>query len=456
MNWELLRYSIFAIFPILTIYFAYKRKYVDLMGLYFFSFPFQNCSMYFLTAWNPYKIVSIGMLWTLFSRSNSINSRKDIKTLFASFIFVLLISSLCGLLNIGSEKAFMRLFMQNITYLLGFVPLFFVKYLPTDEGEKMFSIYKHALITTIIIGLVHYTFVSLGIPFAPIFRDVGTSNEIAQSQFGNSVVTRIYGFCGEPKNMAFYIAPFILAMFVKVFDGSRKKKYDLLILLCAAFILLNTYSSAAFIESALGMLVVLFLISNSGINLSLNKKIILILIVIFSIAFIVYFLDSESENFVKSFYERSFGRAETELEDGRMETLILDQFWKENIFTWILGYGAGLYSFHSEGLAFDRGFNPVQSGLVLNLVDFGFIGYFYFIYLLRFLYKIYNRIKIKLRNGENEPFYFFVAGIATLIGNTMYCMLGGNIITGMMPFIAIAYWYSLNHYCINENTDIYD
>lgn len=444
MNWELLRYSIFAFFPVLTIFFVARRKYVALMGLYLFTFPFQNCSMYFLTTWNPYKIVALGMLWALMTSGKGRRTGTDVNQLFSGFKIVLIVSSLIGLVTVGSSKGFMRLLMQDVTYLLGFVPLFFVKLLPSDGVSRMFQIYKYAMMTTIAIGFVHYAFISMGIPFAPIFRDVGGNSEIAQSLFGSSVVTRIYGFSGEPKNMAFYMAPFLLAMFACVMNGQNRDKKNVILLVSAAFILLNTYSSAAFIETVLGMVVVLYLLTNSGLNLSGGRKMFLFLMVVVSISYIVYSLNSGTENFVSSFYERSFGRAEDELEEGRMENMIVDQFWRESPLTWICGYGAGLYSFHSNGLVLTAGFNPVQSGLVLNLVDFGIMGYIYYLSVIRFLLKVYRRIKRKLSYGENEPLFFFIAGITTLIGNLMYSMLGGNIITGMMPFIAVAYWYSLD------------
>ena len=444
MNWELIRYSIFITFPLLTFYFAIKRKYVALMGLYLFTFPFQNCSMYFLTAWNPYKIVSMGMLWVLMRNGGSVATRFEIKSLFDGFKLILIISSFWGLISVESERALLRLFMQDVTYLLGFVPLFFVKFLPNDGSSRMFTIYKYALATTLIIGFIHYTFIMVGIPFAPIFRDVGENNEIAQSTFGSAMVTRIYGFCGEPKNMAFYVAPFTLAMFSNVIAGT-KNKYNSLLLVGAAFILLNTYSSAAFIETVIGMAIVVFLLVKGGISIDRNKKSLLVVMIVVAVVYIANCLNNGTENFVSSFYERSFGRAGAELEEGRMENRIIGQFWEESPLIWICGYGAGLYSFHSSGLMLTKGFNPVQSGLVLNLVDFGFMGYIYFLFLMGFLLKIFRRVKWKLHIGKREPLYFFVAGLATLIGNTMYCMLGGNIITGMMPFMALAYWYSLDH-----------
>ena len=65
MIWFIIRYTIFSIFVALTAYFVWKKKYEQLLWLYFFTFPFQNCAAYIITTWNPYKIVSLGMLFVI-------------------------------------------------------------------------------------------------------------------------------------------------------------------------------------------------------------------------------------------------------------------------------------------------------------------------------------------------------------------------------------------------------
>ena len=154
------------------------------------------------------------------------------------------------------------------------------------------------------------------------------------------------------------------------------------------------------------------------------------------------FQPQEQQSFFDNFYERSFGRAQNELEEGRLETIILKDFIESNNLLYhLFGYGPGQYSFHSEGLVFGRGVTPVQSGLVLNLVDFGICGYLYFFYLSYFVCRIY----IATRNATDKTaLYFVIMGIAVLIGNMMYSMMGGCILIGMLPFIGIAYWINYN------------
>ena len=83
-----------------------------------------------------------------------------------------------------------------------------------------------------------------------------------------------------------------------------------------------------------------------------------------------------------------------EIEDGRSEVLITKDFIESNNpIYYLFGYGPGQYSFHSKNLTFSGGYIPVQSGLVLNLVDFGLIGYLFFFYLLYQVYTLYKKSK---------------------------------------------------------------
>lgn len=444
MIWEIIRYGIFALFLCLTCFFVYRQKHEYLLWLYFFTFPFQNCAFYLITTWNPYKVVAIGMLFCILFHPANSRTSDVLKRIVAYFFIMLLLSNLFSLLmppeNVGT-RTLIRLLVQDATYILGVVPLLFMNRLPRDFDQRVIKWYTYAICTLIGIGFVHYFFLKAGIPFAPIIRDVGTSNAVAATFFGGDTVFRIYGLCGEPKNMAFALTPFVLFL---ITNFLYKKKLDLkavTILALGLFILLNTFSSAAFIEFAIGLIGVVILI------LSRTNKLVAILTIstVLVIGSFGLFLseiqktqptNAKTEiSFINSFYERSFGRAQNEIEDGRSEVLITKDFIESNNpIYYLFGYGPGQYSFHSKNLTFSGGYIPVQSGLVLNLVDFGLIGYLFFFYLLYQVYTLYKKSK-----SNDISFYFIVIGCCTMIGNFMYSMMGGSILIGMLPFIGIAF-----------------
>lgn len=450
MIWYIIRYSIFSIFVMLTMYFVWKKKYEYLLWLYFFTFPFQNCAAFFITSWNPYKVVAIGMAFVILFQPIKRQQPAELKRLSFYFFFLLLLGNVMALFMpsyTAGMRGLIRLLIQDVTYILGFIPILYMKWLPSDFANRVLKFYSASIIVLIMIGFVHYVFLRLGIPFAPIMRDVGTSNEVAATYFGDSVVFRIYGFCGEPKNMAFALVPFILLILSKIFIGKELSKNNFFILICSLFVLINTFSSAAYIEFTIGIIVV-FYISFKLMERRIKSLVLVSLLIcgiILGISSLMLSIEAaeetpsyKSQSFIESFYERSFGRAQSELEEGRLETRVLnDYIQKNNIFYYLFGYGPGQYSFHSRDLAFSDGYIPIQSGLVLNLVDFGILGYVYFIYLLHFVLKLYLKNRYK---RDKESLYFIIVGGAVLIGNMMYSMMGGSILIGMLPFIGIAYW----------------
>lgn len=462
MIWFVIRYTIFGIFVAFTIYFVWKKKYEHLLWLYFFTFPFQNCAAFIITSWNPYKVVAIGMTFVMLFQPIKQRLPSELKQLFSYFIFLLMVSNIVGLLMpspIAGLRGVVRLFVQDITYVLGFIPILYMKWLPWDFGERVLKRYTAAICTLIGIGFIHYAFLRAGIPFAPIIRDVGTSNAVAATQFGDGIVFRIYGLCGEPKNMAFALVPFVLHIIAKILIDKDFKKRTWLILFSSIFILFNTYSSAAYIEFAIGIIAVVFFATDM-----INRKTKFLLISVFLLCCTLIYSytlvapdvnaasqPKEQQTFFESFYERSFGRAQNELEEGRTETIIFQDFLQSNnLIYYLFGYGPGQYSFHSEELTFAGGYIPVQSGLVLNLVDFGLCGYLYFFFLLYFVLKLYMRSK-----GESDltSLHFIIMGGAVLVGNMMYSMMGGSILIGMLPFIGIAYWIDYNNRNIEKSYD---
>ena len=361
--------------------------------------------------------------------------------LIISLLFISASFGLTYLRHSLINQALIRAITQSITYILGITPLLFTVFLTKEQLYKTLAYYEKAMYILIGIGFIHYFFIRAGLQFAPIFRNLGDyTSENALAQFGNDEVFRIYGFSGEPKNMALYIAPYVVWKFIQIFSESTKRLRHFIELLLSSFILLHTFSSTAFISVTLSLPFALAMMYYVRRNILINIG--LYLVIILGLGTIMYTqlgnsIELPQSEFINSFNERSFQRAQSELEDERTDVIVLRDFENSSIAEKITGYGPGLYVYHTAGLTFGRGFNPMQSGIVLNLVDFGVLGIFALLFLLFIALSVISRA-IKQRNLT--AIYFMCIGGTTFLGNCGYSMMGGSILLGMLPFLGIAYW----------------
>lgn len=447
MIWLVIRYLIFALFVIAGVYCTIRRKYHLLVLLYFLSFPFQNCAAHIaITTWNPYKIISVCMLLCLVfyhkPRPQSIILRNYTLTIISIVCFTALLG-LTYLPNKLSTAGISRALSQSFTYCLGIIPLLYMVFLSKESLNKALRYYELAIYILIGIGFIHYAFLKAGIPFAPIIRDIGNTNYYnywAIAKFGGEYVDRLYGLCGEPKHMGLYVAPYVVWKIVQLCVEPTKWLKTSIALILSIFILIHTYSSTAYIAIVAAIPIAFVLITRTRSNFFIN-----IAVYLFGISVLCGFwyinlgntISLPKSQFVDSFTERSFDRAQDELEDERTEVRVLRDFSNALLLEKITGYGPGLYVYHTAGLTFGRGFNPMQSGIVLNLVDFGVLGIFALLFLLFIALSVISKA-IKQRNLT--AIYFMCIGGTTFLGNCGYSMMGGSILLGMLPFLGIAYW----------------
>lgn len=443
MIWFIIRYIIFTLFVISGLYCTFKRKYYLLVFLYFLSFPFQNCAAFAITTWNPYKVISVFMFLCLLLDHKHRPQSQIINRYAVTVISVVCISALLGLTYLPNRLSTIginRVIAQSFTYCLGIVPLLFMVFLSKIQLNKSLQYYEYAIYILIGLGLVHFLFLKLGIPFAPIIRDVGTTNYWAIAKYGGENVDRLYGLCGEPKNMALYVTPYVVWKMVQLCVEQSKRIRTSIELAFSLFIFLHTYSSTAYIAIVAAIPLAFVVITRIRSNLFLNIGV--YLFTIFTLGAFWYTnlgnaINLPKSQFVESFTERSFERAESELEDERTEVRVLRDYTQAPLVEKMTGYGPGMYVYHTPGLTFERGFNPMQSGIVLNLVDFGILGILALLFLLFIAFSVISRA-IKQRNLT--AIYFMCIGGTTFLGNCGYSMMGGSILLGMLPFLGIAYW----------------
>ena len=384
MIWFLLQQIGFFIFLFLTIRYVVLKKYYLLLLLYFWGLVFANCFQFFITIWFPTKIVSLGMLVVLLQFHRKYTKTPiAIKIIIQIIIILVLFSNAIAIFlpgPIDSEiNPFKRLILQDYSYLSSAILLVYPSVLKPKYLKAFYVRYCFIIEIIIILGLVHYVFNLAGIPFAPILR-VGGFSDVADviANFNGSKVNRIYAFSGEPKNLGFTIAPYLIISFFMYFKGEVRKshKYHIIFLTLGFWVLYNTFSSSAFIAVTLSFIFI-FLTYKVKIKAKL-LGLIFIFLTSFSILYLIKTAKDiplqNNNSFFEAFYDRSFGRATQELQDNRQESIIWNTFIKEDITHLIFGYGPGQYVFHVEGQLNDDGLIPVQSGVIRTIVDFGFLG----------------------------------------------------------------------------------
>lgn len=433
MNWFLIQEIGFYIFLALTIYYVFKKKYDNLMILYFYAMVFATCYKFAFTIWFPTKIVSMGMLVCILrSGATRSSSVKNIATKMTSvFLIMLLTSNLWGM-TLPKEYAenfngVSRMVNQSYTYITAFIILFYGRLLEPGFVKRLYPSYMFAIEICIITAIIHFICLKAGIPFMPILRQNGTFNEGNEvvAQFGSSVVSRIYAFVGEPKNLGFLILPYVLISLMAYNNGFIRKntRYHVGFLLAGTFALIQTYSSAALMNLAFAIPIILLFFTTKRTFLS-NVLLVGIIIVGFSLVTIKLSggVTSNDPNFIESFYGRTFGRAENELENDRGETLVFNAFKESDGLTPLIGWGVSQYTFHAPGQTIGNALIPLQSGLVLTLADFGACGILYLFFVGFTIWGLLWKSK-QMRNYYSLS--FAIAALSSFIGSLMFGMLTG-------------------------------
>lgn len=447
MIWFLLQRVGFFIFLFLTIYLVYKKKHESLLVLYFFGMTFATCYQYVFTILFPVKIIALGMIFCLLSESTKRNSMviRLISPVSALFVVTILLSDIIGISFPGAYapqiNRYVRMFNANYTYLTTLGLLFFGLILERGFVKRLFPAYCLAVEIAIAFGLIHFVCLKLGIEFMPILRQDGTVNMEAVAQMGGHAVQRIYGVSGEPKNLGFLICPYLLALIIMLGRGMYRinKTYHQIALAAGLFVLINTFSSSALINFMLALPLIMMLLP--FLRISYKAGIIILIICIGGCLWSLmnetnlYQPKSGESSYITQMYDRTFGRAQNEMENDRQESIILEHFASESkIINTLFGWGVSQYTFHVPGQTVGRGFIPVQSGLVLTLVDFGIIG---IILMISICYIILKILRLSLQSNNVYALTFSITALSSFIGSLMF----GSIVTCFIYLMLALYAY---------------
>lgn len=450
MIWFLLQKIGFFIFLILTMYFVYKRKYEGLMSLYFWGMTFTTCYYFAFTIWFPTKIITLGMIicMLVYGLQRKSLAMKFISPIVTVFIIVILISDIVGLLLPGEYASqinnFSRMFNASYTYLTTIALLFYGLMMKRGFVKRLFPSYCFAVEIAIVFGFIHFICLQVDIGFMPILRQDGSVNLEAIAQMGEQAVPRVYGVTGEPKNLGFLICPYLFILTIMLGRNLYRinKWYHILMLVIGTFILINTYSSSALINYFLVTpIVVLFLpfpkmTYKVGAILSILCICILLWVLKGELNLNNYHSDSVgNESYITQLYERTFGRAQNEIENDRQESVIFENYINEdNIINNIFGWGVSQYTFHVPDQVIGKNLIPVQSGLILSIADFGILGCFLIVIVLC---SIIVLLRVSLKQKNIYSLIFSIASLSAFIGSMMF----GTIVSCFVYLMLSIYAY---------------
>ena len=221
MIWILFQKVGFYIFLILTVYFVINRKFFNLLVLYFWGMTFAVCYQFTFTIWFPTKVIALGMVISILFLSGP-RRKTPVNNAIRPFVVLLMIALLAGdmlAFIVPQEYArhiskISRIINTNYTYLTTASLLFFGTLLPRGFVKALYPKYCLAVEVAIGFGLLHFLCLKAGIEFMPLLRQDGSTNAEAVFHSGGTAILRIYGVCGEPKNLAFFVLPYLLASLV--------------------------------------------------------------------------------------------------------------------------------------------------------------------------------------------------------------------------------------------------
>ena len=447
MIWKKKKKIGFWIFVSLTIYFVYRRKTLSLLKLYFWGMTFSTCYQFAITIWFPTKVIVLGMILCMIIYGNT--KRESIVTkVIYPFVSVFFILILCGdvmacLLPGNHAKhinKFLRLFNSNYSYITSTVLLFYGCFLSRGFVKKVYPSYCLAMEVAILFGVIHYFCLKLGIEFMPILRENGTANIEALAQVGDQIYSRIYGVSGEPKTLGFLICPYTLLQMIMYGQGLYRFNnpiFHLCTIVVGIFALINTYSSAVIMNFAIASVLIIIFFPTGNIVRKLGPVVLGAIIIwgLFTYAKDGISPNPKEGNFISALYDRSFGRAEREMSGDRQERVLLEYYINDTrLLPKVIGYGPAQYTFHIKGQTIGNKLVSVQSGLVLTLLDFGFLGIILLFCL--FLLVIYL-LSLSYRKGSSYGIAFSIAALSSFIGSLIY----GNMVSCFIYLMLALYAY---------------
>ncbi len=402
MDYHKLSEYIIIIFIVLSLFCTITKRNRLLLILFVLGIGVGGFSIYWGTVWAPYKVVSIFILLIVILRK---------RTLFSSRYFILFVSLFILSFAIAVytstkfnnpelpflQQSYMRPFVQLFTYvsIASLIPFSLVALKSSYDLNNFLKRYYIIVEFVMVFALLQFILVKLGIDFMPILRPNVIDSQTAAFQYGNQLVTRLYGITGEPKTLSAFIFPYF---FIQLYTFSVNKInkniiYHLFMIFLCLFIIINAFSSAVLISLAVGLLLTSLIWFRNNL-----KFFIPLILVVLGIQFInpeTYTLAKGVQTTATSLSDYVYFRTVDRLNqvgEHRIDYVAIKYLFEDKPDAILTGFGMGMYPFYLD-LGGNYGIEPIDSNWVVLLLDFGILGILIFLY---FFYKVFELLNYKL------------------------------------------------------------
>ena len=356
-------------------------------GLAGFKIPFLGI------IWSPDKVILlcclVGVLTNTTMQQQMVSPRA-----FGNFAVVVLLVMAWGLVSailfeapidtagVGLQSKFWRPIVQTYhyaTYCCAFV-LTASTLCTLPRISRFINRYLAVVIASAVVGYVQLAAYGLGLPFLPIQRGYSESESAVFTNVAGEATYRLYGVAGEPKNLAALLLPVIVALLVILATrcprpGLLKWAGAWVLLITPVFFL--TFSTAALLAFALaigGLMLVSTQLKRSPLIQYFFVLGLLSPAALLAASAAGIDLGQGSEvSYARILFDRTIGRITREGADVP-EGRVLFHLLNTQPDSFVTGLGPGMYVFHVPGMIGALGVQPVRSGWLVLLFDYGLIG----------------------------------------------------------------------------------
>lgn len=343
----------------------------------------------FGTVWFPIKVVStwalVLVLWRLLMKLHT----EHLSAGFVIWFFLSLWVVVAGLfgfivdaplandLGSGLRSGALRPIVQTYTYLslLALTPLALMSLRAEADHRRFWNVYAITATASCAIALVQWAMLRAGIAFMPILRMHGEHSQVAVFDGGDSVVHRLYGFAGEPKALAVLLVPIAFAALSATLQPRHVRPWwaHPAMPITFALITILTFSSAALIALAVGVLLTIVLTPWAGARRDRVVGVALISALCASALAVFVAVSDVQLQVLNLIHLRTVERLGVEVFE-RPEAAALAYLFDDRPELALTGLGLGMFIYHIPGLLWGDGTNVIQSGWVTSLVDLGLLG----------------------------------------------------------------------------------
>lgn len=454
MNYELICKAVLVLFAMIGVWAVVKGRPDWLLWQYVLGLTLAGFNWYMGTLVTPNKItMGFALVYLLFKYDTWMTLLRTTRNSHFILCFVALIASLVAAYLIeptdqliessGFQGTALRPLVQLYAYLttIALFPLTLLALNTVNRLQRFCSWFVGVGLFASLVGLYHLIMIHAGREFMPILRWNAAHSQAAAFVADGVLVQRIYGFAGEPKQLAVYLMPALFLVLAgrvtQVAGGPSPWWSSWWVMAVLGVALVFCFSTAAFIALPIGFFILGRVVALRGLK-ALGFLSITLLLLFLMIQGVARFASVGTRQailsgtgFGKVLYERVIGRLSEE-GDRRYEMEAWEFLTRRKPEGFLAGLGPGMYVFHLQK-TWDKGVEPIDSGWVVLVLDTGLLGLSLFGV---WLYTSWNRTKNSLKsNVDSGRTQVRAAQVVCMAGLVASCC--ANLGIPALPFVVL-------------------